>query len=68
MQQYLVTSKLLIKFFDEAKTNEEAKDIHEPYSILVGSFVKSKGLESDKKVNFREVFKYQLKACFEFIG
>ena len=68
VEQYLVTSKLLIKFFDEAATKKEAKEIHEPYSIIVGSFIKSKGLESDKKINFREVFSYQLKACFEFIG
>ena len=36
-------------------------------STLISSYVKHKGLDYKKEINFREIFKHQLQACFDIL-
>ena len=67
-EQYDVTNKQFIEMVKEAKKNDTAKEILETYSTLINAFVQNKGLNINKKINFREIFKNQMLGCFDLIG
>ena len=67
-EQYSITNKQFIGMLDEAKKNKIAKEITETYSTLISAYIDNKGLNFKKNINFKEIFKNQLLACFEMIG
>jgi len=66
-ERYSMTNKTLIKLFKDAKKDERANEIVEDYSTIISSYVKHKGLDFKKEINFREIFKNQLQACFDIL-
>ena len=66
-EQYTTTNKQLIRLFKDAEKDKSANEITEGYSILVSSFVKHKGLNYKKEINFRDIFKNHLQGCLEML-
>ena len=66
-EQYSITNKQVVEFFEDAKINERASEITETYSTLICSYVQNKGLDPKKEINYREIFKHQLQACFDML-
>ena len=64
---YSMTNKLAIKLFKDAKKDKTVNEMTETYSTLISSYVKHKGLDYKKEINFREIFKHQLQACFDIL-
>ena len=64
---YSMTNKLAIKMFKDTKKDKTANEVTENYSTLISSYVKHKGLDYKKEINFREIFKHQLQACFDMV-
>ena len=64
-EQYTTTNKQLINLFKN--TDKSANEIAETYSILISSYVKHKGLNYKKEINFREIFKHHLKGCLDML-
>ena len=66
-EQYTTTNKQLIRLFKDAEKDKSANEITESYSILVSSFVKHKGLNYKKEIDFRDIFKNHLQGCLEML-
>ena len=64
-EQYTTTNKQLINLFKN--TDKSANEIDETYSILISSYVKHKGLNYKKEINFRDIFKNHLQGCLEML-
>ena len=56
-----------MKEFKDAKKDKTVNEMTETYSTLISSYVKHKGLDYKKEINFREIFKHQLQVCFDIL-
>ena len=68
IDQYQSTNKIVLQLIKDSKTDKRAEEIVDTYSTLINGFVQNKGLNMSKSINFREIFKNQMMACFDLLN
>ena len=68
IDQYQSTNKIVLQLIKDGKTDKRAEEIVDTYSTLIIGFVQNKGLNMSKSINFREIFKNQMMACFDLLN